>query len=66
MCIRDRERGEREERERERELPVITRTTTMTHQEGNIEYLMENAEEMAYAWKRSRPWCGQTVFTFEI
>jgi hypothetical protein len=40
------------------------RITTMTFQEGDLEYLVETAQEGYAEWYRVRAWCGQTVFTF--
>ena len=50
-------------------LEPITRITTLTFQEGDLDYIVEDGErssgELAlFEWVQPRQWCGQTVFTF--
>ena len=40
------------------------RISTLSFQEGDIDYRTEEAENLR-AWVESRPWCGQTVFIFD-
>eukprot|EP00973_Karenia_brevis_P032321 4454067-Karenia_brevis.AAC.1 len=38
----------------------------MTYEDGDPEYLVQDEEQALGSWHRSRPLCGQTVFTFDI
>ena len=56
--------GELEQEWKGRE-PLV-RITTLVYQEGDLDYIVEDKEKGGELteWTRSRPWCGQTVFTF--
>ena len=47
-------------------LTPIARITTVTYQEGDLEYIVEDTEhgDAIIEWVKCKPWCGQTVFTF--
>ena len=51
-----------------KDLNPITRITTLTFREGDLDYLVEDTEKGGEIgeWVRTRPWCGQTAFTFPI
>ena len=44
---------------------LAKRITTMTFQDGDVEYVAEDAERKGIlAWTAATAWCGQTVLTF--
>ena len=45
-----------------------TRLTTLTYEEGDMEYVVEDKDngEGIEEWIKTRPWCGQTAFSFDI
>ena len=42
----------------------LTRITTVAYQEGDLDYVIDQGEEITAEWTKGRPWTGQTVFTF--
>ena len=45
----------------------LTRVTTLTFREGDMDSVIEDTDGTGLPdWKRRQPWCGQTVFTFDI
>eukprot|EP00973_Karenia_brevis_P025751 3553295-Karenia_brevis.AAC.1 len=48
------------------DLPVISRTTTVVYEDGDLEYLVDEQDDVKLQWSRSRPWCGQTVFVLNV
>ena len=45
----------------------VDRITTLTYREGDLDYVVDRADEGVLPdWVQSRPWCGQSVFTFWV
>ena len=43
----------------------LSRITTLTYEEGDIDYIQEGDQlKGVNKWLKQRPWCGQTVLTF--
>ena len=48
-----------------KDLEPVVRVTTLTYEDGDLDYIVEDTAKQGLSkWTRTRPWCGQTAFTF--
>ncbi len=48
-----------------KDLEPVVRVTTLTYEDGDLNYIVEDTAKQGLSkWTRTRPWCGQTAFTF--
>ena len=45
------------------DLYPAVRTTTLTYESGEVDYIVDRSDESIFEeWHKLEPWCGQTVF----